>query len=155
MTDLRKAKPGKERQHVTPNDSLTAKQQRAIASLVAGKTVLEAASDCHASEAAIYRWKREQAFKTALHEAKSDVLEQSLTRLIRYSNAAIDCLARNMVNDNGASAAIRGVQVRAAQALLDANINVHRMHELEGEVEALRQQMSEAESESENPEWLQ
>lgn len=122
------------------NASLSAKQQQAIASLVAGKTVAEAASDSHVNEATIYRWKKEPAFKDGLHQAKGEILDQALGKLVRYTGAAIDTLARNLVNDTGASASIRAVQVKAAQAILEASINVHRSDEVDRRLEALEQQ---------------
>lgn len=118
--------------------SLSEKKQSVIASLVAGKTIAEAASDCHVSESQIYRWKREQAFRDGYHLAQKDVLERALEKLIRYTSAAIDTLARNMVNDTGAVASIRSVQVRAAQAILDASVAYGKMSELEAQIAELQ-----------------
>lgn len=123
---------------MTEKDSLSAKKQRVIASLVAGKTIAEAASDCHVSESQIYRWKREQVFRDGYQVAKREVLDRALEKLIRYTSAAIDTLARNMVNDTGAVASIRSVQVRAAQAILDASVAYGKMSELETQIAELQ-----------------
>ena len=123
---------------MTEKDSLSAKKQRVIASLVAGKPIAEAASDCHVSESQIYRWKREQVFRDGYQVAKREVLDRALEKLIRYTSAAIDTLARNMVNDTGAVASIRSVQVRAAQAILDASVAYGKMSELETQIAELQ-----------------
>ena len=119
------------------NASLTAKQQHAISLLIEGKTGLYVAETCGINEATLYRWKKTQVWKDAYAEAKKEVGDQALEKLVRYVSAAIDTLARNMVNDTGAVAAIRGVQVRAAQAILDAFLQVHHDGEWNKRLEAL------------------
>lgn len=124
------------------NARLSAKQYAVIAALVAGKTASEAATTCKVNEATVYRWKQEQAFRDELHAANQEVLKQALTKLIRYTAAAIDTLARNMTNDTGAAASVRSVQVRAAQAILDASIAVHRAADVDRRLEALEERES-------------
>lgn len=124
-----------------PEDArLSGKQHQVIALLVQGETILASAATCNVNESTIRRWKKTQAFRDAMHQAQDEMLKGALSKLARVAGKAIDCLETNLQNETGATAQVRAVQVRAAQALLDAAVNVHRADEIDRRLEALEQQ---------------
>jgi hypothetical protein len=92
--------------------SLTPKQHKTIAALLAHPTIAEAAEAAGVGESTVRRWLKEPAFETAYRAERSRALEGAVATLARVSSGAVEALERNL------KCGVPSVEVRAAQAIL-------------------------------------
>lgn len=92
---------------------LTYRQRRAIASLLATRSIPEAAASAKVGERSIYRWLDDPQFKQALSAAQSEAIDTAARRLIGLQDQAIDTLAELGKSEN------ESIRLQAAQAILD------------------------------------
>ena len=97
------------------NKELTYRQRRAIQALVLTNTIVAAARKAKVSERSIYKWMKQDHFRTVLQEARENALCHTSTRLQQISACAVDTLV-GVMKDEKASAASR---VSAARSSLD------------------------------------
>lgn len=115
------------------NERLSAKQQRAIEALLRESTTRAAASAAGVSEATIFRWLAESVFAAAYREARSRLLESTLTALQAASTEAVKVLQEVMGNYEAMPAA----RVSAARAVLDFALKGREQIEIEERLRAL------------------
>lgn len=117
------------------NGSLSSRQQRAVAALLASKSVSEAAGSAGVGERTLYRWLAEdQAFRAALNQAEGDLLDTATRRLLTLQGKAIDAL-EHLID----SAETEGVRLRAAQVAIDTSLKLREMRDIEQRLTALEQ----------------
>jgi hypothetical protein len=92
---------------------LNRKQQKLIAAMLTEPTLAAAAEKAGISPATLYRWQRSPEFQAAYQAASRQVVDRSLARLQRSSDAAVDALERNLRCGRPAA------EIRAALGILD------------------------------------
>ncbi len=110
---------------------LTAKQMKALTSLLSAPTVAAAATAAGVSERALYSWLSDPAFSAALAEARRELLAQAVGRLAALSGAATEALERALACGKP------NVEIRAAIAILDAAFRGLELNDLADRVAAL------------------
>lgn len=117
-----------------PNETeISAKQQKAIAALLAEPTTEAAADAAGVSRTTIFRWMQDASFKRAYDEARARLLENVLTRLQAVAGDAVTCLADVMADPNAGASA----RVSAARAVLEMALRARAELETEQRIKAL------------------
>ena len=114
---------------------LTAKQERAIAALLAHSTIEAAASSLGVNAATVYRWLGEPCFVAAYRGARRRAVEQAIARLQQVSSAAVAVLLQ-VAGDKGVNASTR---VAAASKILDLSLRAVEIEDIQARLEALEQ----------------
>ena len=126
------------------NDTLTARQRKAIAALLVAPTVSAAAEIAGVSRSQLERWRRQPAFRTALAQAEADIIEEAARQLLKLQGAAIRVIAAVMLDGNSHA----GVRIRAAESILANTLRLRELTNLEERIAALE---AEHESEPDTP----
>lgn len=113
--------------------TLTARQQQAIASIVATGDVTIAAQSVGVNRATLYRWMKDPVFIQAVHVAEADAVEDLSRMLVRLGRTAVATLARAMSDP----ATPPATKVRAADATLTKLLQLRELATLEQRVAAL------------------
>lgn len=119
------------------NTELTPKQELLIEALLAGHNITLAAKVSGVADKTARRWLKLPHFKAAYKAAQKQVFDQALQGLMFKVEKAIHTLDRSMDSED----APPGVQVRAAQLILEQAINVHKAEELEQRVIHLEERL--------------
>jgi len=119
------------------SENLSPRQWRAVREILVQKTVASAAAQCRVSQATIYRWLGDQAFRTALTQAETEAVNAAGRRLVALTEAALDAVV-TILNDPQVPAAVR---LKAAETVLSNMLRFReivmfeaRLTELEREV---------------------
>jgi translation initiation factor 2 alpha subunit (eIF-2alpha) len=104
-----------ESQEPKPHD-LTPSQSLAVAALVAGRTVTDAAEAAGVSRQTLYEWKKLPGFTAGMNLARTEQHEVIRGELLAIATSAIRAL-REMVESSGTPPAIR---LRASLAVLSS-----------------------------------
>lgn len=118
-------------ENVSPGDTLTAQQRRAVRALLTCKTMAEAAISAQVSERTLYRWLQDADFRAALFSAEGELIDGATRRLLRLQDAAIDVL------DDLLKAEGDGVKLRAAQTVLDHLLRLRELRDIETRLASL------------------
>lgn len=94
-------------------EKLTRKQEEAIAALLTQPTIPAAATTAGVSENTLKNWLALPGFQAAYRDARQQVLDRVIVRLMAASSAAIDTLVANLTASKPSD------QIRAAVAILD------------------------------------
>jgi len=113
--------------------ALDTKQQRAIQALLREATIDAAAKKAGVSRQSMWRWLQQPAFSEAYREARSRLLERTVTVLQSVSFEAVTVLV-SVMNDPESTASTR---VMAARSLLEFAIRSREHLELEDRIRAL------------------
>jgi len=108
-------------------EKLTAKQEKALAALLALGEVKAAAKDAHVGETTLWRWLKEAAFSSAYRDGRRRLVETTVARLMLDGTAASRAL-REITEDKAAPASAR---VAAARAILEHSIKGVEVLDLE------------------------
>lgn len=119
--------------HTSEKRELTAKQKRAALCLAQGMYVDRCAAEIGVAPVTIYRWKRREEFRDAIRQAEDELYSEQLRMLKKAAGAAIGCLISNMGGKISPY-----VQVSAASKVLDLGLQVHKVTQLEQEIERLQ-----------------
>ena len=125
-----------ERKGTSGMDSLTAKQQRAIESLLREPTIQSAAESAQVGKTTIFRWLAEPEFSAAYKQQRGQLLESTLTAQAA-SVDAVTCL-REVLNDKSALVTAR---VSAARAVLEISLKAKAELETEVRLRALEEKL--------------
>ncbi len=117
---------------------LPAKQQKAVASLLAKPTLKDAATDAGISETTLWRWLQEEDFRQVYQQARSRMLEGTLANLAAAGPDAVAVL-KNIMADATATPAAR---VSAARAVLEFLIRSQELLEVEARLRALEARLT-------------
>lgn len=115
------------------SDSITPRQARVIASLLAGRTVARAAEDAGVSESTAYRYLRDEAVKAALQAAQAEAINAAVSALSGAAHRMALVLV-SIALDPEVNPAVR---VQAARAALVENLRVKEQYALEERISAL------------------
>src|SRR5437016_3716175 len=94
-------------------DKVSRRKELAIAALLANPTVQGAAAAVGVNVRTLCEWLKQPAFKRAYAQAREEVLERTVARLLSVTAKAVEALERNL-NCNHP-----GPEIRAAVAILD------------------------------------
>ncbi len=112
-------------------ESLTRKQKEAIPALIGARSLEAGCRKAHLCKTTFYKWMKEPGFKTALEEARGEVIQESLERLKAGVTKAVDgILALAGEKD-------KWVKLRACEKVLDFFLKVREVEELEGRLEKI------------------
>jgi hypothetical protein len=95
-------------------EKMSRKWEQAIAALLTSATLDEAAEKATVGVATLRRWMAEPEFRHAYRQARTEVLERTVARLLGAAGKAIDALERNLACGKPAC------EIRAALGILDA-----------------------------------
>ena len=112
---------------------LTPQQERAIIALISATSVREAARSARVSQAAIYKWLKEDLFTRHYRKIRRQNLETAIDYMQKQVAEASEALVE-IIHDKNEPGAVR---VSAIRTLLDAVMKVRVMEQLEDRVEAL------------------
>jgi hypothetical protein len=93
-------------------------QEKALAALLAGKTVVAAAADANVSRESVFRWLRDPVFVAAYNTAKIDLRDAARAELRTLTGAAVNRL-RTILTDPNLPPTALPTQLRAALAVLE------------------------------------
>lgn len=122
--------------------SLTPKQQKALAALLTGGTIGDAAKLAGISERQLLRWKDEPAFKAALADAVEEKITAAVRALSDAAAQAVDTLRTIMTNKH--TRREDSVRVRAAATILSSTLRWKEMTDLEQRLAAVEAALREA-----------
>ena len=122
------------------DNELTDKQQIALVALVSEPTVRDAAPVCGLSEATLFRYRRDPAFREAYREARRDALAAARRSLEDLAETASQTL-KAVMQDPKAPASARVAAARSVWNLIGKQYD-------EAEVEDLLDQIREADTDA-------
>ena len=122
--------------------TLSARQQQAIAAIVATGDVTIAAQSVGVNRATLYRWMKQPTFVQAVHAAEADAVEDLSRMLVRLGRTAVATLAKAMSDP----ATPPATKVRAADATLSKLLQLRELATLEQRVAALEASVGEERS---------
>lgn len=120
---------------IAKNDaSLTARQKKAVASLVAGASKIKAAADCGVSPRTIERWLNDPYFNHELHKRSEFAIRRAAIRLTAMLDVANSVLYSAMTDKtNSATIKLRAANQVYGHALklVETSEILRRLDELE------------------------
>jgi hypothetical protein len=119
-------------------ETLTPKQQVALASLLEHGTVIEAAKACGISTRTLFRWLNEEAFAVAFRQARAQLLETSLSALQAASVDAVKTL-RDTLNNAAAKPSER---ISAARAVLEFSLKAREVLDVEQRLAQIEERLA-------------
>jgi len=109
----------------------TRKMHHAVIALLQSPTVEGAAGLCGVSESTLSRWIKRSDFQAVYAQARSELVQRSLSSLQTASIEALDALKRNL------ACGLPAIEVRAASALLDQSFRATELLGIEARLDAL------------------
>jgi hypothetical protein len=93
------------RRNATPAADLTPSQEKALAALLAGKSVTDAATVGEVDRTTVHRWLKDDfAFQAALNRGRRDLREAMQARLMGLAEKAAECVERSITEGDGKAA---------------------------------------------------
>ncbi len=120
-------------------DKLSRTQEKAIAALLSAPTIGEAAKACGVNDATMWRWLQLPDFAAQYRLARRQVVERAISELQAATGEAVEALRRNLHCENP------GVEIRAAQIVLEQAIRGVELIDLQERVERLESLLAEQE----------
>lgn len=118
--------------------NLQPKHEKAIAALLAKRTIAEAAETAGVGESTLLRWLKEESFAATYRDARREAVGLAITQLQQASQEAVLVL-RVIARDALAPASAR---VTAARAILDLAMRGVEIDDLAARMGVLEQQLS-------------
>jgi AcrR family transcriptional regulator len=118
---------------IDASEKLPGRQEAALLALLNNPTVRDAAKAAKLSEATVWRYLRDDAFRTRYQAARRNLLSQTSLRLQSDASHAAKVL-RDIADDKTAPASAR---VSAARAILDSAIKAVEVEDLLPRLQAL------------------
>lgn len=87
--------------------------EKALAALLNTSSVRDAATESGLSEETLYRYLRDEDFRSEYQQAQRQVVESAISALAASATEAVETLRRNLTCDNPQA------EIRAAQLILD------------------------------------
>lgn len=116
------------------NDTLSARQRRAIGAILSTSTLAGAATEAHVSRKTLYRWLALPTFQAALQAAQGDALGVVMARLSGLLGKALDVIGAGLDDTNATR------QLRAAALILGHYAGLAEFIDLASRVAALEAQ---------------
>jgi hypothetical protein len=114
-------------------DRLSRKREQALAALLSHPTIATAASAAGVNEKTLRGWLKEPGFKAAYAEARAEILERTVARLLRASESAVRTLEAALDAERTADS------IRAARIILELAVKGTAELDLEARLAALEQ----------------
>lgn len=114
--------------------TVTAKQELFLLEYIRLPTLISACTAVGITDDTGRRWLRQPEIMEAYQEMRRRYLDEALAALISLTRTAITTLGRNMSADSPP-----GVQVRAAQLVLEQSIDLNKMSRLEEQIGELKE----------------
>jgi hypothetical protein len=108
-------------------------KERALAALIASRTIKEAALICGISERTLRGWMAQDDFAAAFRKERHRLLDHATTRMVAALDRAVAVLVENMEEESA------GERRQAAVALLDRATSALELQDVIRRVEALEQ----------------
>lgn len=100
---------------MTGNDSLSARQKRAIVALLQSTSIVEAAATAGVGEATVHRYLNDSAFRDELHKRQDSAMAAAASALAGLMGDALKVLSDILQSDDTSDS----VKVRAAGIILN------------------------------------
>jgi len=113
---------------MSEDGSLSFKELSLVTAIAQGKTIIDAARDCHISERTAHRWLKIPHVKAALELARQEAFNESLQVLRLGIKKAMNTLLAHM---NAQVEPTAATQLAAAKTWIEQAFAVHRAQELE------------------------
>ncbi len=120
-------------------DKLSRKHEQAIAALLSTPSIPAAAKAVGIGEATLWRWLQLPDFSAAYRAARRQVVERAVSELQAAASEAVETLKRNLTCENP------GVEIRAAQIVLEQAVKGVELIDLQERVERLESLLAEQE----------
>ena len=130
------AKPN-ETERLQESETLTRRQRAVLPYLIAAPSLEEGCRKARVSKTTVYTWLKEPGFQAELKRLRQTLVDEAFERLKAGLTQAVDKLLE-LLQAKGQL----GIQLRAAQTLLDHGIKMMELQELEARLEALEEQAS-------------
>jgi hypothetical protein len=130
-----------------PKPTLPPKQLRAIESLLAGRTKIEAAAQAGVSYRTLHRWLQDPTFRAALTTASDATFADATHRLTGVLDEAVTVLAKVMNNEQAKEAD----RLRAASLIISRSLDLIQQKQILDRVTALEAVMIHDELTHRNP----
>jgi hypothetical protein len=118
-------------------DRMTRQQELAVAALLELPTITAAAAAVGLDESTLRQWLKDPGFAAAYADARREVLERAVTRLVRTLGKAVDALERNLTAERPAD------QLRAAALVLEHATKGVEVLDLARQLDELRRRIEE------------
>lgn len=118
-------------------ETLSKKQVRAIEALISQPTIRAAAAAARTSETTLWRWLNDPVFDQAYRQARSEILENTLTVLQARSTQAVETLVEVMEDGS----ALPSARVSAARTILEFSLKVRETVEIEERLRAIEERV--------------
>jgi hexokinase len=115
------------------SENLTSKQASALASLLAGSTIEQAAASARVNPATVYRWLQQEAFRQQYQQARRQVVERAASSIQQAATEAVQVMTTIML-DKGAAPSVR---LRAAQTVYEQATKWVEIEDVQQRLEAL------------------
>jgi uncharacterized protein YggE len=113
---------------------LTRKQGEAIAALLSGPTITDAAKRAGVGERTLFRWlQQDAAFQQAYREARRQAVQHAIAQIQQVASTAVKTLGAIMKSTKAPS----GSRVSAARAVLEMALKGVELEDLEARIAAL------------------
>ena len=92
--------------NATPSaDALTPNQDKALAALLAGKSVTDAAAAAEVDRTTVHRWLKDDfGFRAAFNRERHRLREAMQSRLMTLAEKAMECVERSIADGDGKAA---------------------------------------------------
>jgi phage terminase small subunit len=120
-----------------PDNELTPRQIKAIAALLTGATMPEAARQAGIGERTLFRWQNDPTFKAELDRQRRQLAEQALSSLQGLTDRAVARLGR-LIDSESESVALRACQFVLEQAR--EHIELHDLAERVADLESMTEE---------------
>ncbi|MDA8139438.1 MAG: hypothetical protein M0036_12375 [Desulfobacteraceae bacterium] len=109
------------------------KQQRAILALLESPTIQKAASQVGISEATLYRWLSNDAFKEELKATKQKIVGHAIARIQNATGLAVDALVEILGDKNSPPS----TRVAASRVILEITNKAVEIEELQSRLDRI------------------
>jgi len=113
------------------SNKISPRQEKLIASPVTEPTVEKACEKAGISPVTYWRWTQQPGFRAEYRKARRTIFENTVARLQGLTQAAVDCLERNLNCENA------GAELRAASIILDLSAKGLEILDLENRIATL------------------
>lgn len=124
------------------SEQLTRKQETFIAAMLTLPTITAAALAAGVTDHTARGWMKQPHIQQAYKDARKQAFDAALGVLRDVVEEAIKTLKTMMCNEE----APHGVRVRSAQILLEQAISVHKLSEMQAEIDAMKRTIQEHET---------
>ncbi len=117
-------------------ETLTPRQQLVIAELLSSPSVEEGCRRAKVAKATVYGWFKDSVFRAELKRQRKALVDEAFERLKTGLTQAVDKLLELLQAEGQL-----GIQLRAAQTLLEHGTRAIELQELESRLEVLEQEV--------------